>query len=436
MVRHCKCVWFHPPQFLSIILFLAGMNIILEYSEQIKVPKFATNNTDLPLPRAFTDDLSLMSSSVSGAQTLLSRCTTVLTWAGLEFRADKSCSIAIIKGRSVNTTLFSVPKAKDQPEPSSPIPSIHSRPVKFLGHIIDGSLSHRNSSAELADKLLAGLTTIDRSHFTGTQKLWILQHLLIPRIQWPLLIYEVPISLAFKLEQKVSVFIRKWLHLHHSTSSLCFYSSASPCPLPIKSLSSALKASKISGHLLLRNSQDPLISSCVPKLHTGAWKVEDTVLSCESDIKFNKICGSQYNNRLGLGYTTTSKVPKNKSSKDYRRYISNHHRTIDDTYAMSKAVQLQVQGQWTRWLNYIQQDFSWATLMAMPPNLTSFCLASTFDTLPSATNLKRWIITTEAVCTLCSKDVCTTTHILGVCKVSLQQGRYTLRHDTVLHKII
>ena len=325
-------------------------------------------------------------------------------------------------------------QAKDQAEPSSSIPSIHSRPVKFLGRIMDGSLSDRNSSLELADKLLAGLTTIDRSHFTGTQKLWILQHLLIPRIQWPLLIYEVSISLAFKLEQKV--FIRKWLHLHHSTSSLCFDSSASPCPLPIKSLSSALKASKISGHLLSRNSQDPLISSCVPKLQTGAWKVEDTVLSCENDIKFNKICGSQYNNRLGLGYTATPKVRINKSSKDCRSYISNHHRTNDETYAMSKAVQLQVQGQWTRWLNYIQQDFSWATLMAMPANLTSFCLASPFDTLPSPTNLKRWRITTEAMCTLCSKDVYTITYILGACKVLLQQERYTFRHDTVLRKII
>ena len=321
------------------------------------------------------DDLSLMSPTVSGAQTLLSWCTTALIWAGLEFRADKSRSICIIKCRSMNTTPFSVPKAKDQLEPSSPIPTIHSRPVKFLGRIIDGSLSDRNSSAELANKHLAGLKTIDRSHFTGTQNLWIIQHLLIPRIQWPLLIYDVPISLAFKLEQKVSVFIRKRLHLHHSTS-------------------------------------------------------------CESEIKFNKICGSQYNSRLRLGYTTTFKVPKNKSSKDYRRYISNHYRTIDDTYSMSKAVQLQVQGQWTRWLNYIKQDFSWATLMAMPPNLTSFCLASTFDILPSPSNLKRWRITAEAKCTLCSKDVCTTAHILGACKVSLQQGRYTFRHDTVLHKII
>ena len=102
---------------------------------------------------------------------------------------------------------------------------------------------------------------------------------------------------------------------------------------------------------------------------------------------------------------------------------------------MSKAVQLQVQGQWTRWLNYIQQDFSWATLMVMPPNLTLFSLASTFDTLPSPTNIKRWRITAEAKCTLCSKDVCITAHILGACKVSLHQGRYTFRHDTVLRKI-
>ena len=307
----------------------------------------------------------------------------------------------------MNSTPFSVSKASVQPEVPSPIPSIHSRLIKFLGHIIDGSISDRNSSAELKDKLLAGLSVIDRSHFTGTQKLWILQHLLIPRIQWPLLIYEIPISLAFKLEQKVSVFIRKWLHLHNSTSSLCFYFSASPCPLPTRILSSALKASKISEHLLLRNSQDPLVSSCVPKLQTGTWKVEDAVLSCENDIKISQVCGNGHHNKHGLGYTTTPKVPKNQSSNHYRR-----------------------------WINYVQQDFSWASLMAMTANLTSFCLASTYDTLPSPTNLKIWRITTEAMCTLCNKDICTTAHILGACKVALQQGRYTFRHYTVMHQVI
>ena len=93
---------------LSIILFLAGMNIILEQSMQARVRKLTTNNTTLPLLRAFMDDLGLKSAKVSGAQTLLSRCITALIWAGLEFRADKSCSIVIVKGRSMNRTPFSV----------------------------------------------------------------------------------------------------------------------------------------------------------------------------------------------------------------------------------------------------------------------------------------------------------------------------------------
>ena len=98
---------------LSIILFLAGMNIILEYSLQARVPQFTTNNTALFLLHAFMDDLSVMSSTLSGSQTLLSRCITTLTWAGLEFRADKSWSMVIVKGRSMNTTPFSMSKASN-----------------------------------------------------------------------------------------------------------------------------------------------------------------------------------------------------------------------------------------------------------------------------------------------------------------------------------
>ena len=74
--------------------------------------------------------------------------------------------------------------------------------------------------------------------------------------------------------------------------------------------------------------------------------------------------------------------------------------------------------------------------MAMPANPTSFCLASTYNSLRSPTNLKRWKIKTETKCTLCSKDLYTTEHILGACKVSLLQGRYTFRHDTVLRQAI
>ena len=107
-------------------------------------------------------------------------------------------------------------------------------PVKFLGLIIDGSISDRKALDELHEKLFEGLKIVDKSSFKGTQKLWILQHhLRIPRVQWTLMIYEVPMTFALKLEQKISTLIRKWLKLHHSTSNLGFYSSSSP--LPVKS---------------------------------------------------------------------------------------------------------------------------------------------------------------------------------------------------------
>ena len=169
---------------LSIILFLAGMNIILEYSLVATTPQFHLNNISLPPMRAFIDDLNIMSSTICGAKTLLSRCTIALNWAGLTFRADKSRSIVIIKGRSVNTTPFSVSSPRELSDFTSFIPSIHSRPVKFLGRIIDGSISDRKSLDELEKKLLDGLNIIDTSHFTGSPKPWFLQHLLIPRIQW------------------------------------------------------------------------------------------------------------------------------------------------------------------------------------------------------------------------------------------------------------
>ena len=109
---------------------------------------------------------------------------------------------------------------------------------------------------------------------------------------------------------------------------------------------------------------------------------------------------------------------------------------LDEELYHAKAVQLSVQGQWTKWCAYIKQDLSWNTLLGSPPNLISFCLGATYDTLPSPSNLHRSKISTESSCHLCKKNICTTAHVLGACKVSLKQGRYTYRHDAVLRIIV
>ena len=157
-----------------------------------------SSNVKLPLVRAFMDDLNIMSNSVPDAQDLLSKCAKALSWAGMTFRADKSRSIIIHKGRSLNSAPFAVNDPTSPTDFSCYIPSIHSSPVKFLGRLIDGTLSDRKAIKELEDKLSSLLQTIDKSPFSGTQKLWFLQHLVIPRIQWPLLIYEVSFSVLLR----------------------------------------------------------------------------------------------------------------------------------------------------------------------------------------------------------------------------------------------
>ena len=194
---------------------------------------------------------------------------------------------------------------------------------------------------------MAELSVIGKSHFPGTQKLWILHHLPITKIQWPLRNHEILISLAFKLEQKIPVFIQKWLHLHHSTSSLFFYSLVFPCPLPIKSLSSTLKAWKISGHLLLRSSQDSLVSGCIPKNQTALGRLKMLFLLPKMTLK--SIRSVETAIITGMGFDTPPhRKSLDKNLQNITRNISEHPKSIDDTYAFSKAIQMKVQSQWTR----------------------------------------------------------------------------------------
>ena len=152
-----------------------------------------------------------------------------------------------------------------------------------------------------AKMTLKSIKSVETAIITGypillaLKTFWILQHLLIPRIQWLLLIYEIPVSLAFKLEQKVSGSIRKWLHLHHLTSTI-FSISVS---IANKKLIITTKSFKNQWAFTFKiSSQDSLVSGCIPKLQTATWEAKDAFSFCENDIKINQVCGNSYHNSL------------------------------------------------------------------------------------------------------------------------------------------
>ena len=312
--------------------------------------------------------------------------------------------------------------------------SISNQPVKFLARTISFTVSDKDQLEVISSAVSKGLALIDKSFHRGVNKVCILQHLLVPRLRCPFLIYEIPISAVLRLEQKICCYIRKWLKLHNSTNNICLNSSVSPFPLPIKSLTSVMK-SKVSDHLLLRKLSGPCVSGTSIDLKSGKWKVSDAVREAESTLEFKKIIGYHQSNRAGFGSKSTPEVPP-KRSYAYRKLHSSIVQETDKQKLQAKAALLSLQGQWTEWCNFLRLDLSWKTMLAMPKTLLSFCLGATYDTLPSPSNLHRWCIHSEPSCYSCSKTVCTTAPILGACKFALQQGRFTYRHDSVLQAFL
>ena len=198
----------------SIILFLSAINVIIEHIFAVTEDEIYKTMTSTPV-KAFMDDMFLLSPSIPATQVLLDRCVVVLIWARMSFRASK----VIDKGKVIDISPFSFK--------GEIIPSIHANPVRFLGRTIDFTVSNNHSVAKFVTEVLSCLKLIDKSSHKGIDKVWILQNMLIPRLRWPLLIYEISISVVSCIQHNISSFLRKWLNIHHSTTNICLYSSTS-----------------------------------------------------------------------------------------------------------------------------------------------------------------------------------------------------------------
>ena len=70
--------------------------------------------------------------------------------------------------------------------------------------------------------------------------------------------------------------------------------------LKLKSLTTILKSTKVSGHLLLRESADNQISGPTSQLKYGFWDVTETFVDAESRLKFQKVIGYHQTSRAGI----------------------------------------------------------------------------------------------------------------------------------------
>ena len=105
--------------------------------------------------------------------------------------------------------------------------------------------------------------------------------MLLPRLMWPLSIYNVPMSFVDKLQNKITAYLKKWLGLPRSMSPACLYSKSAKLRFPFSELTEEVKAAKARNLMTLQESEDLRIKDSIISVD-GGKKVDTPSEICEA----------------------------------------------------------------------------------------------------------------------------------------------------------
>ena len=115
-----------------------------------------------------------------------------------------------------------------------PIPLVSEKPVKSLGNIFDSTLT----DTAAIQQLKTWLSPLD---LPGKFKAWIYQQGILPRLLWPLLMYQVQITIVEGFERNISQFLHRWLDLLKSLSCIALYGYTNKLQPPFSGLTEEFK---------------------------------------------------------------------------------------------------------------------------------------------------------------------------------------------------
>ena len=186
---------------ISPLLYVLAMELILRGAVNTSKGVMKNEHLTLPPSRAFMDDITILVPSQIAADGLLQRYYDLFTWARMKAKPRKSRSLSLVGG-SVREIHFKIGGDK--------IPTVKEKPVKSLGRLYSIPLTDRHRGTEVQKVALKEHKSIDKTCLPGNMKAWCYQHGLLPRLLWPLQMYEIAISRVERIQQYSNKYLRKW----------------------------------------------------------------------------------------------------------------------------------------------------------------------------------------------------------------------------------
>ena len=149
---------------------------------------------------------------------------------------------------------------------------------------------------------------------------------------------------------------------------------------------------------MLRDSDDHTISMDPPSVYTyKKWNAEEATDDAIDSLRQKDIIGAI---RTPGGLGSGSFKPTHLMSKKEKRMATVNEIKADHAKQRHlRLVQSSVQGQVTSWEDRIvERKLSWQDIWSWTPARLSFLIKSTYDTLPSPSNLVRWKVSQDSKC--------------------------------------
>ena len=294
----------------------------------------------------------------------------------------------------------------------------------------------------LESKVKEKLQNLEKMAVRNEFKLEIYKSYVLPSLRFLLTVHDLPITHLKKLDAVADKYLKSWAGLPKCATTAIIHLNTA---LDIKNISTLYKETHAVTHASTRLQADDRVNQIIDnKLARESQLIRKQSVTVQSESVYKDALN--YNCVQGEipGVTpevlplsdedNTALPPPQKFVEDVKKDVKTTIVFEESQQILNHVKSLISQGHFLELTKIEQVDATWKSfIFNLPKGTMKWLLNASINTLPSKANLRQWGKVTNDKC-WCSKKQ-TLNHILNGCKRALDQGRFTWRHDSILHYI-
>ena len=368
----------------------------------------------------YADDFCLITSDLRAQRKIIADINNSINSMGMKLKPSKCRSLSLCSGKATDTPFFIGDHR---------IPSIKDEEQKFLGRLLFFSGKSEDTFNLIHDTLNEALGRIEASLVRAEYKLWMLKHYLLPSKRFLLTVHTLPSTHLKKLDTFVDKFTKKWAGLPKSATNVVIHLEEA---LDIPSISTIYTEAHVTSHTRTRLQGDDVINNILDATlaRESTYTHKQTTTEAENVFK-NVLQQNTVDNEL-----PTERKARHKFNMDIRKKVKSVTNSTVQENLRNHMETLQVQGSLLSLACQEKEDLIWkSSMFQLKSGTLKFMLNASIDCLPTPANLQRWKYTSNDKCKLCGNRG-TTNHYLNCCKIMLDTGRYSWRHNCLINYIV